>query len=144
MDHLTLLAILSGGAGGDNQLVVMNPTFIAGPSLVAALRSALTGFKAVIEGTVLTLPRQRFGVVDVRDVAEAHNTAMVDGATWTALPNSLDLRRPTGSHFAGVVMANGIPLSSRRQDSQPRQRGPGVRPRMLIAVADSWLPRSVH
>jgi hypothetical protein len=61
---------------------------------------------------MLTLPRQRFGVVDVRDVAEAHNTAMVDGATWAALPNSRDLRRPTGSHFAGAVSANGIPRSS--------------------------------
>jgi nucleoside-diphosphate-sugar epimerase len=58
--------------GGDTQLVVMNPTFIAGPSLVASLRSSLSGFKAIIEGTMLALPRQRFGIVDVRDVAEAH------------------------------------------------------------------------
>jgi nucleoside-diphosphate-sugar epimerase len=67
--------------GGDTQLVVMNPTFIAGPSLVAALRSTLTGFKAIIEGTMPALPRQRFGIVDVRDVAGAHMTAM---ATPTA------------------------------------------------------------
>src|ERR1700734_3687309 len=56
-----------GSEGGDTQLVVVNPTFIAGPSLVAALRSTLTGFKAIIEGTMPALPRQRFGVVDVRD-----------------------------------------------------------------------------
>jgi len=31
--------------GRDTQLVVVNPTFIAGSSLVAALRSTLTGFK---------------------------------------------------------------------------------------------------
>jgi transposase-like protein len=31
------------------QLVVVNPTFIAGPSLVAALRSTLAYFKAIIE-----------------------------------------------------------------------------------------------
>ena len=37
--------------GGDTQLVVVNPTFIAGPSLVPSLRSTLTGFKAIIEGT---------------------------------------------------------------------------------------------
>lgn len=62
--------------GGDTQLVVMTPTFIAGPSLVMALRSTLTYFKAIIEGTMPALPRQRFGVVDVRDVADAHITAM--------------------------------------------------------------------
>jgi nucleoside-diphosphate-sugar epimerase len=31
--------------GGDTQLVVMNPTFIAGPSLVPVLRSSLTAFR---------------------------------------------------------------------------------------------------
>jgi len=62
--------------GGDTQLVVVNPTFIAGPSLVPSLRSSLNGFKAIIEGTMPALPRQRFGVVDVRDVADAHIRAM--------------------------------------------------------------------
>jgi nucleoside-diphosphate-sugar epimerase len=69
-----------GAEGGDTELVVVNPTFIAGPSLVAALRSTLNGFKAIIEGTMPALPRQRFGVVDVRDVAEAHVTAMATPA----------------------------------------------------------------
>ena len=66
--------------GGDTQLVVVNPTFIAGPSLVPSLRSSLTAFKAIIEGTMPALPRQRFGVVDVRDVADAHITAMATPA----------------------------------------------------------------
>ena len=69
-----------GADGGDTQLVVVNPTFIAGPSLVPALRSTLTAFKAIIEGTMPALPRQRFGVVDVRDVADAHITAMATPA----------------------------------------------------------------
>src|ERR1700691_1472396 len=69
-----------GTEGGDTQLVVMNPTFIAGPSLVPSLRSTLTHFKAIIEGTMPALPRQRFGVVDVRDVAEAHIAAMATPA----------------------------------------------------------------
>jgi nucleoside-diphosphate-sugar epimerase len=64
--------------GGDTELVVVNPTFIAGPSLVRSLRSTLTGFKAIIEGTMPALPRQRFGVVDVRDVADAHIMAMAN------------------------------------------------------------------
>ena len=66
--------------GGDTQLVVMNPTFIAGPSLVPTLRSSLAAFKAIIEGTMPALPRQRFGVVDLRDVADAHIAAMATPA----------------------------------------------------------------
>jgi dihydroflavonol-4-reductase len=100
--------------GGDTQLVVMNPTFIAGPSLVPALRSSLTAFKAIIEGTMPALPRQRFGVVDVRDVAEAHITAMATPAaagkryllladgptiTWLGLAQILrDYLGPAGGH----------------------------------------------
>jgi nucleoside-diphosphate-sugar epimerase len=100
--------------GGDTQLVVMNPTFIAGPSLVPALRSTLSHFKAIIDGTMPALPRQRFGVVDVRDVAEAHATAMAtpvaagkrylllaDGPTitWLVLAQILrDHLGPAGEH----------------------------------------------
>jgi nucleoside-diphosphate-sugar epimerase len=100
--------------GRDTELVVVNPTFIAGPSLVAALRSTLTGFKAIIEGTMPALPRQRFGVVDVRDVADAHITAMATPAaagkryllladgptiTWLGLAQILrDYLGPAGEH----------------------------------------------
>lgn len=100
--------------GRDTQLVVVNPTFIVGPSLVAALRSTLTGFKAIIEGTMPALPRQRFGVVDVRDVADAHITAMATPAaagkryllvadgptiTWLGLAQILrDHLGPAGAH----------------------------------------------
>jgi dihydroflavonol-4-reductase len=100
--------------GGDTQLVVVNPTFIAGPSLVPALRSSLTAFKAIIEGTMPALPRQRFGVVDVRDVAEAHIRAMATPAaagrryllladgptiTWLGLAQILrDHLGPAGGH----------------------------------------------
>jgi nucleoside-diphosphate-sugar epimerase len=66
--------------GGGTELVVVNPTFIAGPSLVTGLRSTLTYFKMIIEGTMPALPRQRFGVVDVRDVADAHIAAMATPA----------------------------------------------------------------
>ncbi len=103
-----------GTEGGDTQLVVVNPTFIAGPSLVPTQRSSLTAFKAIIEGTMPTLPRQRFGVVDVRDVADAHVKAMAtpvaagrrylvlaDGPTitWVELAQILrDHLGPAGRH----------------------------------------------
>jgi hypothetical protein len=47
---------------GDMELVVLNPTFIIGPTLVTALRSSLVAIKAIAEGTMPALPRQRFGV----------------------------------------------------------------------------------
>jgi nucleoside-diphosphate-sugar epimerase len=103
-----------GAEGGDTQLVVMNPTFIAGPSLVPALRSTLALFKAIIEGAMPELPRQRFGVADVRDVADAHIAAMATPAaagkryllladgptiTWLALAEILrDHLGPAGEH----------------------------------------------
>jgi nucleoside-diphosphate-sugar epimerase len=103
-----------GTEGGDTQLVVVNPTFIAGPSLVPTQRSSLTAFKAIIEGTMPALPRQRFGVVDVRDVAEAHIAAMATPAavgkryllladgptiTWLGLAQILrDHLGPAGAH----------------------------------------------
>ena len=92
----------------------MNPTFIAGPSLVPTQRSSLTAFKAIIEGSMPGLPRQRFGVVDVRDVADAHITAMATPAaagkryllladgptiTWLGLAQILrDHLGPAGGH----------------------------------------------
>ena len=99
-----------GSEGGDTELVVMNPTFIAGPSLVPSLRSTLSHFKAIIDGTMPALPRQRFGVVDVRDVADAHIAAMAtcaaggkrylllaDGPTITWLGLAQILRDHLGS-----------------------------------------------
>jgi hypothetical protein len=44
------------------ELVVLNPTFIIGPALVTSLRSSLVAIKAIVEGTMPALPRQRFGV----------------------------------------------------------------------------------
>jgi nucleoside-diphosphate-sugar epimerase len=104
--------------GGTTQLVVMNPTFIAGPSLVTATRSTLAAFKAIIEGTMPALPRQRFGVVDVRDVADAHIKAMAtptaagkrylllaDGPTITWLQLAQILREHLGPAGAHVTTA---------------------------------------
>jgi nucleoside-diphosphate-sugar epimerase len=62
--------------GGGTQLVAINPTWIAGPTLTTEVRSSLHVIKALVEGTMPVVPRQRFGVADVRDVAELHITAM--------------------------------------------------------------------
>ena len=62
--------------GGDMQLVVINPTFILGPTLTTEVRSSLQRTKMMLDGTMAVVPRQRFGVADVRDVADLHIRAM--------------------------------------------------------------------
>ena len=62
--------------GGDTQLVVLNPTWIAGPTLTSDPRSSLQAFSAMLGGQMPVAPRQRFGIADVRDVASAHLAAM--------------------------------------------------------------------
>jgi nucleoside-diphosphate-sugar epimerase len=142
--------------GGDTELVVMNPTFIAGPSLVSALRSTLTGFKAIIEGTMPALPRQRFGVVDVRDVADAHITAMTTPAaagkrfllladgptiTWLGLAQILrDHLGPAGEHVTIAAVPGEDPSPLTIHNDRAKQEL-GWRPRpaetTIVETADS-------
>jgi nucleoside-diphosphate-sugar epimerase len=62
--------------GGGTELVVVNPTFILGPTLTTELRSSLQLVKAMLDGTMSVARRARFGVADVRDVADLHIRAM--------------------------------------------------------------------
>ncbi|MEW2547956.1 NAD-dependent epimerase/dehydratase family protein [Streptomyces sp. NPDC047002] len=62
--------------GGGTELVVVNPTFILGPTLTSALGSSAQLVKAMLDGALPVAPRARFGVVDVRDVADLHLRAM--------------------------------------------------------------------
>ena len=66
--------------GGGTELVSVNPTGIFGPSLVTEVRSTLQLIKAMLDGAMTVVPRQRFGVADVRDVADAHIRAMTTPA----------------------------------------------------------------
>ena len=63
-------------ADGDTELVTVNPTAIFGPTLSAVLGSSMQLIKAMLDGTMSVAPRARFGVVDVRDVADLHLRAM--------------------------------------------------------------------
>jgi nucleoside-diphosphate-sugar epimerase len=56
--------------------VVINPTFILGPTLTTEVRSSLPLTKMMLDGTMPVVRRQRFGVADVRDVADVHIRAM--------------------------------------------------------------------
>ena len=63
-------------ADADTELVTVNPTAIFGPTLTPALGSSMSFIKALLDGTMTVAPRMRFGVVDVRDVADLHLRAM--------------------------------------------------------------------
>jgi nucleoside-diphosphate-sugar epimerase len=95
--------------GGDTELVVLNPTWIAGPTLTSDPRSSLQAFAGMLGGLMPVAPRQRFGIADVRDVASAHLAAMstpaaagkrylllADGPTTSWLGVAAVLRRTFG------------------------------------------------
>jgi nucleoside-diphosphate-sugar epimerase len=101
--------------GGGTELVVVNPTFILGPTLTSELRSSLQLVKGMLDGTLTTVRRQRFGVADVRDVADLHIRAMAapgaagrrflclcDGPTISFLDLAEILRRRLGPLGARV------------------------------------------
>jgi nucleoside-diphosphate-sugar epimerase len=64
------------GARAETELVVVNPTFILGPPLTAAAGSSMYLIKAMFGGEMSVAPRHRFGLADVRDVADLHIRAM--------------------------------------------------------------------
>jgi dihydroflavonol-4-reductase len=100
---------LMASDGGSTELVVVNPTFILGPTLTTELRSSMQLVKGMLDGTLNVVRRQRFGLADVRDVADLHIRAMrvpaaagqrflglADGPTITYLEVAETLRRRLG------------------------------------------------
>jgi nucleoside-diphosphate-sugar epimerase len=133
-----------GHEGGDTELVVVNPTFILGPTLTTQVRSSLQLTKAMLDGTMPVVRRQRFGVADVRDVADLHIRAMAspgaagkrylalaDGPTISFLEMAQILRERLGS------------LAERA----PTEEAPGPEPPRLVIHNDrakrelGWRPR---
>jgi nucleoside-diphosphate-sugar epimerase len=115
--------------GGGPELVVINPTWIAGPTLTTAARSSLQLFVGMLSGAMPFVPRQRFGIADVRDVAALHIAAMAtpeaagkrylalaDGPTTTFLEVATVLRERLGALAAKV----------------PTQEAPGDEPAPLV------------
>jgi nucleoside-diphosphate-sugar epimerase len=130
--------------GGATELVVVNPTFILGPTLTTQIRSSLQLTKAMLDGTMPMVRRQRFGVADVRDVADVHLRAMAApgaaGKRFLALADG-----PTISflEMAQILRARLGPLAER----VPTEEAPGPEPPRLIIHNDrareelGWRPR---
>jgi dihydroflavonol-4-reductase len=100
---------------GGPELTVVNPTFILGPTLTTEISSSLQLVKAMLDGTMTVVRRQRFGIADVRDVADLHIRAMAapdaagkrflalaDGPTISFLQLAEILRQRLGSLGARV------------------------------------------
>jgi len=131
--------------GGGTELVAVNPTFILGPTLTALARSSLALTKAMLDGMMPVVRRQRFGVADVRDVADLHIRAMAApsavGRRYLALADG-----PTISflQMAQILRARLGPLAER----VPTEEAPGPEPPRLIIHNDrakqelGWRPRS--
>ncbi|WP_382306073.1 NAD-dependent epimerase/dehydratase family protein [Herbiconiux sp. UC225_62] len=130
--------------GGDLELVAINPTWIAGPTLTTAARSSLQVFTAMLDGTMTATPRQLFGIADVRDVAQLHVAAMTtpdaagkrylalaDGPTTTFLGVANVLRERLGAFASRVptVEAPGDDPTPLVIHNERAKRELGFRPR---------------
>jgi dihydroflavonol-4-reductase len=133
--------------GGDTELVAVNPTFILGPTLTTQARSSLQLTKAMLDGTMPVVRRQRFGVADVRDVADLHIRAMAApdaaGKRYLALADG-----PTISFLEmAEILRDRLGLMAERV---PTEEAPGPEPPRLIIHNDrakqelGWRPRSAE
>jgi nucleoside-diphosphate-sugar epimerase len=133
--------------GGDMQLVVINPTFILGPTLTTEVRSSLLLTKMMLDGTMPVVRRQRFGVADVRDVADVHIRAMAtpeaagqrflvlaDGPTISFLQMAQILRDRLGP------LAERVPTEEEPGDDLPNLVIHNDRAKRLLG----WQPRPIE
>jgi dihydroflavonol-4-reductase len=132
--------------GGDTELVVVNPTAIFGPTLTTQVRSTMQLVKAMLDGTMSVVRRARFGVADVRDVADLHIRAMAApeaaGQRFLALADGPAL---SFVEVADILRQRLGPLAAR----VPTQEAPGGDlPRPVIhndrAKKLGWRPRAVE
>jgi nucleoside-diphosphate-sugar epimerase len=133
--------------GGDTELVVVNPTFILGPTLTTNLGSSMLLIKSMLDGTMPVVRRARFGVADVRDVADLHIRAMAspeaagqrflalaDGSATSYLEVADVLRRRLGP------LATRVPTEEAPGDDVPRPIIHNDRARNELG----WRPRALE
>lgn len=130
--------------GGGTELVAVNPTFILGPALTARARSSLQLIKAMLDGMMPVVRRQRFGVADVRDVADLHIRAMAaPGAAGKRYLALADGPAISFLELAQMLRERLGPLA----DRVPAEEEPGPEPPRLIIHNDrakaelGWRPR---
>ncbi len=131
---------------GGTELAVVNPTFILGPGLTPGARSSLRLIQRMLDGTMPVVPRQHFGLADVRDVADLHIRVMAApeaaGRRFLCLADG-----PALSYLgvAGILRKRLGPLAER----VPTEEAPGEEPPELIIHNDrarqlGWQPRDAE
>jgi nucleoside-diphosphate-sugar epimerase len=133
--------------GGGLELTVVNPTFILGPPLTDETGSSMYLIKAMFSGQMSVAPRHRFGIADVRDVADLHIRAMAaPGAAGKRFIGVSD--HPTISYLelAEILRQRFGSLATR----VPTEEAPGDDlPRLVIRNDRAkgelgWRPRSLE
>lgn len=138
--------------GGGLELTAINPVGIFGPVLGPRLSTSTAFIKAMLDGSMHSVPRQHFGVVDVRDAAALHLLAMTnpdaagerflavaDGPTVTFLEVADVLRHELGE------LAARVPTSETEESSDGAD--PAQAPIISNAKAKAtlgWQPRPVR
>jgi nucleoside-diphosphate-sugar epimerase len=109
---------------------VVNPTFILGPPLTAAAGSSMYLIKAMFGGEMSVAPRHRFGIADVRDVADLHIRAMAaPGAAGKRFIGVSDHPAMSYLELAEILRRRFGPLAAR----VPTEEAPGDDlPRLVI------------
>lgn len=130
--------------GGPTELTVVNPTFILGPPLTAETGSSMYLVKAMFNGQMSVAPRHRFGIADVRDVADAHIRAMaVPGAAGKRFIAVSDHPPVTYLEFAGILRERFGELAAKA----PTEEAPGGELPPMVIRNDrakeelGWRPR---
>jgi dihydroflavonol-4-reductase len=110
---------------GAPELAVINPTAIFGPVLGADYSTSIDLVKRLLDGAMPGAPQLRYGVVDVRDLADLHIRAMVDPAA-------------RGERFIGV---SGDFISVHEMALTLKQRMGADAGRVPTRVLPNWLVR---
>jgi dihydroflavonol-4-reductase len=133
--------------GGDTELVVVNPTFILGPPLTAETGSSMYLIKAMFSGEMSVAPRHRFGIADVRDVADLHIRAMAAPAAAGKRYIGVSDHPPmTYLEFAGFLRERFGALAAKA----PTEQAPGDDLPPMVIHNDrareelGWRPRPVE
>lgn len=102
-------------AGTRTELVTINPSLVFGPLLDGVAGTSARIVAMMMNGRIPALPNIRFGVVDVRDVAEAHVAAIdkpeAAGRRFIVSAETVPLREIT------QILARAYPAYARRLHS---------------------------
>jgi nucleoside-diphosphate-sugar epimerase len=124
--------------GGSLELTTVVPVGIFGPTLGPHLSTSVQIVRSMLAGDPQPLPAQYFGVVDVRDVADAHLRAMT--AADAAGQRFLAVADEPALSFAELAHMLGVEATEDTRDLGDRPRISNAKAKQLLG----WQPRPVQ